>query len=155
MSFWVDWSDGKKWFMGILAALLIILISWIGSQIHQSISTTSGGTSVLLISAQPNGTDLGGPQASVREVERILNEDVSRTLSETCFKGLRSKSLKGEFDVLISRGSNGFANNFSIRNTNIMDADCIEDVLRGTRFPEPVGVRPGDGYWVTGRIEVR
>jgi hypothetical protein len=152
MSFWSDWSDGKKWFMGMASAVILGGIGWAGSTAISYFLGNETSTQVKLLSARPAQTSFGDSNSSITEIRRILAGPVAKSLQSSCFED--QSGLRGDFSVLIYQGSNGYANNFSLEDTNIGDADCVRDVLRGTRFPEPTGGEELDGYWISGRIEV-
>lgn len=131
---------------------------------------SENGVLVKLLSARPEATTIGGPEASRKEIERILKNVVSKKLSENCFTPAPDRMLYGKVSALIYKGSNGYANNVSLNETNIGDSyrTCIRDVFRGTSFPEPNGegevltnADTGEeslfepDYWLTAKIEVK
>jgi len=163
-----QWTDGEKWAMGIIATLLVAAI----------VATVSGAFKgaghdqrvlVSLVSARPENTTAGGPEASMKELQNILENEVANKLGKLCFETSPSKDLYGTVSALIYKGSGGYANNVSLDETNIDQRhfSCIRDVFRGTRFPEATGdpetLKDGDTgqpvvlqqeYWITARIRI-
>jgi hypothetical protein len=92
--------------------------------------------SIQLLEARPGNTTIGTSETSIKEIKDILNNEVLPKLEESCFSDPPDIALYGKIDFLIYQGSKGYANNWSISETNI-DQSCIRDIFRGTRFPEP------------------
>lgn len=134
---------------------------------HES---SKNGISVQLISARPGNTNIGNSNSSIREIENLLTNNVSNNLFELCFSDKIEQELYGKVNFLVYQGSNGFANNVTIKETNIDNSyfSCIKDVFRGTKFPEPIDLpdtlinretgkeySEAPSYWVTAIIKVK
>jgi hypothetical protein len=116
--------------------------------------------SVMLLSARPQETTAGKSDTSRKEIENILRNSVAAQLAAKCFRGTVDRELYATIDALVYKGSGGYANNVSVKDTNLDEQQrkCVEDVLRGTSFPEPIGPVSDDPrevtYWLTARLEV-
>lgn len=167
----------------ISAAIVAVtgIIAWAAVKIPKNVSKTTSSeqqtqeeedpVSVKLISARPGNTDVGSAEFSIREINNILNNSIRDKLSELCFENEIDKDLYGRVSFLIYQTSDGYANNFSLNETNIDESykSCIRDVFRGTKFPEPTdppdtlindqGERYADhlgvSYWITAKLNVR
>lgn len=142
----------------------------ISSDKTSNLDKRKNGISVQLISARPGNTNIGGSQLSIQEIENLLSNNVQNKLSELCFSEPADKELYGKVDFLIYQGSNGYANNVSLNESNIDESyySCIRDVFRGTKFPEPTDppdtLINGDtgekyldapSYWGTASIRIK
>ena len=64
MSFWDNWSDGKKWGMGILAAIIVMSIT--GTiQWFKLYWQDQDAVVITLNSARPKATSIGGTEISI------------------------------------------------------------------------------------------
>jgi hypothetical protein len=115
---------------------------------------------INLISARPKETKIGGAESSQQEIRSILTNVVRPALETTCFSNPVEREINVTVDALIYLGSGGYANNVSWKG-NIDDRyeECLRDVFRGTRFPEPAGEKDRHGlsendYWITATVRV-
>jgi hypothetical protein len=114
---------------------------------------------IHLLEARPIKTNIGNTKASIKEIENILDNQVKESLEKKCFNEKLSNDLYGKMNFLIYHGSNGYANNLSIKETNIDSTyySCIEDVFRGTQFPEPTEPKKifENEYWVSVSLKIK
>jgi hypothetical protein len=138
--------------------MFAFLLSSMGfaSELIRQLRTTpeNSAATVALLEARPAQTNAGNADASREEINNLVTNTVGQKLNTTCFVTRPDRRLHGIVDALIYRGSQGYANNVSFSDTNFTQAqqNCIRDILRGTKFPEPVAVHqnPADNeYWLS------
>ena len=165
-------------FMGFSIVLCLI---GIGSEsIKYLVPTTTPSTpetavdttkaSIKLLSARPNRTTVGGSATSIKAIKNTLENSILPKLIESCFDEKTGQEYFGKVNALIYQGSDGYANNVSIEETNTDDRHytCIRDIFRGTQFPDPTD-KPEDvingetgkkmlskpSYWLTVKFQIR
>jgi hypothetical protein len=140
-----------------------------GSELWKNIEASnhirdSKKLSLMLLSARPQETTAGKSDASRKEIENILRNAVAAQLTAKCFREMVDRELHGTIDALVYKGSSGYANNISVKDTNLDEQQkkCVGEVFSGTSFPEPTGPlsekKDNDpleaSYWLTARLEV-
>jgi hypothetical protein len=118
-------------------------------------TSTTASTIVIkfqLLQATPRQTTAGTGVASRKVIENLLNDSVAKVISSS---GLKNDSY-GTIVATIRNGGGGYANNVSLKDTNLDDKqiDSVSKIIKGSIFPEPMGSTDSE-YLIVARFDTR